>query len=138
MMREGGWQGYMAKSAGNYGKAHHSLWRAVDQDDNVLDILVQSRRNKQAAKTFFRPQALQACRDRRSQPDRAPASDDDIGLVPPIPVGHAAPCGACAAAGFMAEPRYRIPVDRIRRKRQPCQGDHQTGSMPWIAPGWRP
>jgi putative transposase len=26
------------------------LWRAVDQDDNVLDILVQSRRNKQAAK----------------------------------------------------------------------------------------
>ena len=26
----------------------------MDQDDNVLDILVQSRRNKQAAKTFFR------------------------------------------------------------------------------------
>jgi len=32
----------------------HDLWRAVDQDDNVLDILVQSRRNTQAAKTFFR------------------------------------------------------------------------------------
>ncbi len=32
----------------------HYLWRAVDQDDNVLDILVQSRRNKKAAKTFFR------------------------------------------------------------------------------------
>ena len=31
----------------------HYLWRAVDQDDNVLDILVQSRRNKKAAK-FFR------------------------------------------------------------------------------------
>jgi putative transposase len=30
------------------------LWRAVDQDDNVLAILVQSRRNKQAAKKFFR------------------------------------------------------------------------------------
>jgi putative transposase len=27
---------------------------AVDQDDNVLDILVQRRRNKQAAKKFFR------------------------------------------------------------------------------------
>jgi putative transposase len=26
----------------------------VDQDDNVLDILVQSRRNKKAAKKFFR------------------------------------------------------------------------------------
>src|SRR5438477_9314165 len=32
----------------------HYLWRAVDQDDNVLDILIQSRRNKQAAKRFFR------------------------------------------------------------------------------------
>src|SRR6266700_626883 len=30
------------------------LWRAVDQDGNVLDILVQSRRNKKAAKRFFR------------------------------------------------------------------------------------
>ena len=28
----------------------HYLWRAVDQQGNVLDILVQSRRNKQAAK----------------------------------------------------------------------------------------
>jgi putative transposase len=32
----------------------HSLWRAVDQEGNVLDILVQSRRNKHAAKKFFR------------------------------------------------------------------------------------
>lgn len=32
----------------------HSLWRAVDQHGNVLDILVQSRRNKQAAKSLFR------------------------------------------------------------------------------------
>jgi putative transposase len=35
------------------GKCHY-LWRAVDLDDNVLDILVQSWRNKQAAKKFFR------------------------------------------------------------------------------------
>lgn len=32
----------------------HSLWRAVDQDGNVLDILVQSRRNTKAATGFFR------------------------------------------------------------------------------------
>jgi putative transposase len=32
----------------------------VDQDDNVLDILVQSRRNKQAAKKFFR-KLLKGC-----------------------------------------------------------------------------
>jgi len=32
----------------------HSLWRAVDQEGNVRDILVQRRRNKAAAKKFFR------------------------------------------------------------------------------------
>ena len=32
----------------------HSLWRAVDQDETVLAILVQKRRTKQAAKTCFR------------------------------------------------------------------------------------
>ena len=35
------------------GKTHY-LWRAVDQNGNVLDILVQSRRNTHAAKRFFR------------------------------------------------------------------------------------
>src|SRR5512140_1013363 len=35
------------------GKQHY-LWRAVDQHGNVLDILVQSRRDKKAAKRFFR------------------------------------------------------------------------------------
>jgi len=30
------------------------MWRAVDQDGNVLDILVQSRRTAAAAKRFFR------------------------------------------------------------------------------------
>ena len=32
----------------------HILWRAVDQDGEVLDILVQSRRNTKAAKRFFK------------------------------------------------------------------------------------
>ena len=32
----------------------HYLWRAVDQDGDVLDILVQSRRDKKAAQKFFR------------------------------------------------------------------------------------
>ncbi len=38
----------------------HYLWRAVDQNGNVLDILVQSRRNKDAAKKFFR-KLLKGC-----------------------------------------------------------------------------
>jgi putative transposase len=29
------------------------LWRAVDQDDHVIDILIQSRKDKQAARRFF-------------------------------------------------------------------------------------
>ncbi|MFJ8390647.1 IS6 family transposase [Streptomyces sp. NPDC094438] len=37
----------------NINGRQHYLWRAVDQDANVLDILVQSRRNAKTAKKFF-------------------------------------------------------------------------------------
>ena len=42
------------------GKTHY-LWRAVDQHGTVLDILVQSRRNKAAAKKFFTPSGYPRC-----------------------------------------------------------------------------
>ena len=32
----------------------HYLWRAVDQDGDVIDILVQARRDRRAAERFFR------------------------------------------------------------------------------------
>jgi putative transposase len=32
----------------------HYLWRVVDQEGNILDILVQHQRDKAAAQTFFR------------------------------------------------------------------------------------
>ena len=35
------------------GGARYYLWRAVDQDGETLDILVQKRRNTRAAKRFF-------------------------------------------------------------------------------------
>jgi putative transposase len=38
----------------------HYLWRAVDQEGNLLDIPVQSRRHKKAAKKFFR-KLLKGC-----------------------------------------------------------------------------
>jgi putative transposase len=38
----------------------HYLWRAVDQDGTVLDILVQTHWNKKAAKKFFR-KLLKGC-----------------------------------------------------------------------------
>jgi putative transposase len=40
--------------AGNSTSLPDYLWRAVDQDGDVLDILVQRHRDKKAAKKFFR------------------------------------------------------------------------------------
>lgn len=37
------------------------LWRAVDQDGNVLDILVQNRRDKAATRRFFRRLLTRTC-----------------------------------------------------------------------------
>jgi putative transposase len=39
----------------------HYLWLAGDPDGNILDILVQRRRDETAAKTFFR-KLLKGCR----------------------------------------------------------------------------
>jgi putative transposase len=35
-------------------RKRHYLWRAVDQEGNILDILVRRRRDRHAAKKFFR------------------------------------------------------------------------------------
>jgi putative transposase len=35
-------------------RKQHYLWRAVDQDGEVIDVLVQSRRDGHAAKRFFK------------------------------------------------------------------------------------
>ena len=43
----------------------HWLWRAVDQNGMVLDILVQSRRDKQAAKRLMRKLLKRQCRPPR-------------------------------------------------------------------------
>ena len=47
------------------------LWRAVDQDGDVIDILVQSRRNRGAATRFFRKLLkTQGCVPRRLITDK--------------------------------------------------------------------
>ena len=43
----------------------HWLWRAVDQNGMVLDILVQSRRDTQAAKRLLRKLLKRQCRPPR-------------------------------------------------------------------------
>src|SRR5262249_41060197 len=45
---------YMDEMVVTIGGERHYLWRAVDQDGEILDILVQKRRNTRAAKRFFR------------------------------------------------------------------------------------
>jgi putative transposase len=43
-------------------KLKHWVWRAVDQESIVLDILVQSRRDKWAAKRLLRKLLKRQCR----------------------------------------------------------------------------
>ena len=47
-------QWYLDEAYLSIGGKLQYLWRAVDQDGEVLDILVQPRQNKNAAKRFFR------------------------------------------------------------------------------------
>jgi putative transposase len=44
------------------GGKKHWLWRAVEQDGVVLDVLVQSRRDKKAAKRLLRKLLKKQCR----------------------------------------------------------------------------
>jgi transposase-like protein len=46
----------------------HYLWRAVDQDGTVLDILVQSKRDAKAAKRFMAKLMKKQCREAYSEP----------------------------------------------------------------------
>ena len=49
----------------------HYLWRAVDQDGDVIDILVQPRRDRRAAERFFRRLLKgQGCEPRRLVTDK--------------------------------------------------------------------
>ena len=82
------------------------LWRAVDEDGDVIDILVQSRRDRHAATRFFR----KLLKRQRSVPRRlitdklrsyasarravlalsrefglSPASEQDLGRPPSVP-----------------------------------------------------
>ena len=46
------------------------LWRAVDQDGDLIDILVQPRRDGRAARRFFRPTVEESATGTRAARDR--------------------------------------------------------------------
>jgi putative transposase len=70
------------------------LWRAVDQDGNVLDILVTSRRDTKAATRFFRKLLRPGVRapgsGHRQTPQlrRCPAPGYALGRAPPVEVSE--------------------------------------------------
>ena len=59
------------------------LWRAVDEDGDVLDILVQPRRNRHAAVRFFRKISYRPLRGRYEE---SPSKGPSISQVPVSPV----------------------------------------------------
>ncbi len=71
----------------------HYLWRAVDQDGNVLDILVQPRRDAKAAKGFFRKLLTKQCRvprvlvtDKLAKLSGGASGGDAVGRAPAVEV----------------------------------------------------
>jgi len=112
----------------------HSLWRAVDQDGHVLDLVVQSRRNTAAAKTFFRRLRKELASVPRvvitaiaGQRWRGPACSLAARRAPPTQRTRE-PGGACPPAHqgagttheplHVARPRPALPR-RLRADRQP-------------------
>ncbi len=120
------------------------LWRAVDEDGDVIDILVQSRRDRRAAKRFFRKLLKRQGREpRRLITDRllgfrAVQLFVLVGMVAGFVhgVGGAVPVSQPASLGFQPQDttgsgsRYRLKRGQNWRYpdggRHLCRHDHGT------------
>ena len=122
----------------------HWLWRAVDQDGIVLDVLVQSRRDKQAAKRLLRkllkkqgraPRVLitdklasysaakrEVIRDRGS--DRARAGYDD----PSHPRSSSRPPSPSCRSGRRTSSRTGTPRRPRMNFSAACRGKRSTAA----------
>jgi hypothetical protein len=104
-------------------KERYYLWRAVDQDGNVLDILVQRRRDKKAAKKFFRKllkgSSPQSTRNSFSPHTvLLPNTFDRVGIVQPVAALTGATrqreCARDLAGGdFPQATALERPLDRL-------------------------
>ena len=115
----------------------HYLWRAVDQDGNVLDILVQPRRDAKAAKRFFRKLLTKQCQGTSGAGHRqAPklsggaSGGDAVGLAPAVEVPEQ-PDGELAPA----DPATRT---RMKRFRTPGGAQRFLAVFSVISPHFRP
>ena len=114
------------------------LWRAVDQDGNVLDILVQCRRDGKAAKRFFRTLLNRRCASPRVLvTDQAPqlrsgaSGGDAVGRAPAIEIAEQ-PGGALAPA----DPATRERA--MKRFRTPGAAQRFLAVFSVISPHFRP
>ena len=84
------------------------LWRAGDEDGDVLDILVQSRRNRRAAVRFFRKLLTrQGCVPRRLITDKLRSYPAARCLTPPPGRGFSTkPC----ESGSFPTPKHALPA----------------------------
>ena len=90
------------------------LWRAVDEDGDVLDILVQSRRNRRAAVRFFRKLLKrQGCLPRRLITDKLRSYPAAHRLVMP-----SVPHGTDRYANNRAEVSHQPTRQRERQMRR--------------------
>ena len=112
------------------------LWRAVDQDGNVLDILVQPRRDAKAAKRFFRKLLTKQCRGasgaghRQAPPATGgPSGGDAVGRAPAVEVPEQ-PGGELAPADPATRTRdERLPLAR-RSPTVPVRVQRHLAALP--------
>ena len=112
------------------------LWRAVDQDGNVLDILVQRRRDAKAAKRFFRKTPHEAVRvssgagHRRAPQLRSGASGGDgVGRAPAIEIPEQ-PGGELAPADPAPRTRHETLPHTRRSPTVPGGIQRDLASLP--------
>src|SRR5258706_11470774 len=82
----------------------HWLWRAVDQDGFVLDVLVQSRRDKEAAKRLFRKLL-------KSRVEPLVCSSPTSLRATPLPSGRSCP-GSSIGSTRASITRPKTPINR--------------------------
>ena len=92
------------------------LWRAVDQDGDLLDILVQSRRDRRAAVRFFR-KVLKVKADRQAVLSRTSCA---VTRQPTVPS-----CGPwCTALGSTRTTEQRSRINRRGNASDRCAGSN--------------
>ena len=112
------------------------LWRAVDEDGDVLDILVPSRRNRRAATRFFRKLLKrQGCEPRRLITDKLRSDPATLRTVMPSVV-HCTDQYANNRAEVSHQPTRQR--ERQMRRFTSAAHLHRVASVHGVVQNWYP